>query len=57
MAEPEARDWALVLAEDLHRRAGSTGFWEEQERIDPGTHSPHTDGHSGMKNDKSRCFL
>ena len=38
MAESEARDWVLVWAEDLHRRAGSKRFWEkEQERIDLGT--------------------
>ena len=35
MAESEARDWVLVWVEDLHRRAGSKRFWEEeQERID-----------------------
>ena len=38
MAESEARDWVLVWVEDLHRRAGSKRFWEEeQERIDLGT--------------------
>ena len=38
MTESEARDWVLVWAEDLHRRAGSKRFWEEeQERIDLGT--------------------
>ena len=35
MSESETRDWVLVWAEDLHRRAGSKRFWEEeQERID-----------------------
>ena len=35
MAESEAKDWVLVWVEDLHRRAGSKRFWEEeQERID-----------------------
>ena len=35
MAESEARDWVLVWMEDLHRRAGSKRFLEEeQERID-----------------------
>ena len=35
MAESEARDWVFVLVEDLHRRAESEHFWEEeQERID-----------------------
>ena len=34
MAESEAKDWVLVWVEDLHRRAGSKRFWEEeQERI------------------------
>ena len=34
MAESEAREWVLVWVEDLHRRAGSKRFWEEeQERI------------------------
>ena len=38
MAELEARDWVLVLVEDLHRRAESKRLWEEeQERIDLGT--------------------
>ena len=37
MAESEARDWVLVWVEDLHRRAGSKRFLEEeQERIDLG---------------------
>ena len=37
MAESEARDWVLVWVEDLHRRAESKRFWEEeQERIDLG---------------------
>ena len=35
MPESEAEDWVLVWVEDLHRRAGSKRFWEEeQERID-----------------------
>ena len=35
MAESEVKDWVLVWVEDLHRRAGSKRFWEEeQERID-----------------------
>ena len=35
MAESEVRDWVLVWVEDLHQRAGSKHFWEEeQERID-----------------------
>ena len=35
MAESEARDWVLVLVEDLHRWAGFKRFWEEeQKRID-----------------------
>ena len=43
MAESEARDWVLVWVEDLHRRAGSKRFWEEeQERIDLGTNSTFT---------------
>ena len=37
MAKSEARDWVLVWVEDLHRRAESNRFWEEQERIDLGT--------------------
>ena len=38
MAESEARDWVFGWVEDLHRRAGSKRFWEEeQERIDLGT--------------------
>ena len=38
MAESEARDWVLVWVEDLHRRAGSKCFWEdEQGRTDLGT--------------------
>ena len=38
MAESEARNWVLVWVENLHRRAGSKRFWEEeQERIDLGT--------------------
>ena len=38
MAKSEARDWVLVWVEDLHRRAGSKRFWEEeQKRIDLGT--------------------
>ena len=38
MAESEARDWVLIWVEDLHRRAASKRFWEEeQERIDLGT--------------------
>ena len=37
-SESEAGDWVLVWVEDLHRRAGSNCFWEEeQERIDLGT--------------------
>ena len=35
MAELEAEDWVLVRVEDLHRRAESKRFSEEeQERID-----------------------
>ena len=35
MAESEARDWVLFWVEDLHQRAGSKQFWEEeQERRD-----------------------
>ena len=35
MAESEAKDLVLVWVEDLHRRAGSMRFWEEEkERID-----------------------
>ena len=38
MTESEASNWVLVWVEDLHRRAGSKRFWEEeQERIDLGT--------------------
>ena len=38
MAESEARDWVLDWVEDLHRRAKSMRFWEdEQERIHLGT--------------------
>ena len=67
MAESEVRDWVLVWVEDLHRRA-SKRFWEEeQERIDLGTCCLilsgslwevrlHTDCHSGMRIDQSRCF-
>ena len=37
-SDSEAGDWVLVWVEDLHRRAGSNRFWEEeQERIDLGT--------------------
>ena len=69
MAESEARDWVLVWVEDLHRRAGSKRFWEEeQERIDLGTcclilscsfwevRPIRTGCHGGMRIDKSRCF-
>ena len=35
MSESEAKDSVLVWVEDLHRRAGSKRFWEEEkERID-----------------------
>ena len=38
MTESEARDWVLVWVKDLHQRAGSKRFWEEeQERKDLGT--------------------
>ena len=38
MSESKARDWVLVWMEDLHRRAGSKRFWEEeQERINLAT--------------------
>ena len=30
MAESEAKDWALIWVEDLHRRAGSMRFCEEE---------------------------
>ena len=32
MAESEARDRVLVWVEDLHRRAGSKCFWEEEQK-------------------------
>ena len=35
MFESEAKDWVLVWVEDLHRRAESKRFWEEEkQRID-----------------------
>ena len=34
MAESEAREWVLVWVDDLHRRAGSKRFWEEEQRTD-----------------------
>ena len=33
MAKSEARDWVLVWVEDLHRRAGSKRFWEEEKEL------------------------
>ena len=35
MVELKAKNWVLVWVEDLHRRAESKRFWEEEkERID-----------------------
>ena len=67
MAESEARGWVLVWVEDLHLRAVSKHFWEEQEQIDLrtsclicpatfGKYGLHTDYHRSMRIDKSRCF-
>ena len=32
MAESETRDWILGWVEDLHKRAESMRFWEEEQK-------------------------